>query len=178
MKAEMTTSPSTRTLPARILALILTLTLALSSASALAGFCSVSSSGLVFGAYQPITFPGKLQSNDATSSATISVSCGGITGAASYTIGLGPSSRGPGDGISTRYLYNSTHGGDAMAFNIYTDPNRTAIWGNNANLLNGEIGSGNSNLSHTVYGLIPAHQHNLMAGSYADTLTITLTYEP
>ncbi|MFT5644116.1 MAG: spore coat protein U-like protein [Janthinobacterium sp.] len=156
---------------------LLVLALALWSTNALAGFCSVSSSAMVFGAYQPIAFAGKLQSSNANSNATISVSCSGISSAASYTIGLGPSSQGPGNGISTRYL-NNTAGGAPMAYNIYTDPNRMTVWGNNMNVLNGEIASGNSNLSHTVYGVIPAGQNTLMKGNYVDTLTITLTYAP
>ena len=144
---------------------------------ALAG-CTVSSTGLAFGAYQPLTFAGKLTSSAVTSNASISVVCTGITGGGSYSIALGPSTTGS-DHISTRYLRNSL-GGDNMVFNVYTNASYSTVWGNGTmgSLIGGSIPVGDSNQSQTVYGKIPAGQNTLRAGSFSDSLTMTLTYNP
>ncbi len=144
-----------------------------------AGSCSVSSSGLAFGTYQPLTFPGKLTSNNVNSTATVSMVCTGISQGGSYSISLGAGTYGSGDRISTRYMNNASNGGDYMSYNIYTQATYLTVWGNTlGSLLEGSLATGNSNLSHTVYGRIPASQTTLKAGSFADSLTITVTYDP
>lgn len=141
--------------------------------------CSVSSSGLAFGTYQPLTFTGKLTSADVTSHASISIVCTGVVTGGGYTIALGPSTAGTGDRISTRYLANS-NGGDNMRFNVYTNATYTTVWGdgNVGGLLGGSIPAGDSNQSHAVYGKIPAGQNTLKAGSFTGSVTVTLTYNP
>lgn len=145
-----------------------------------AGACTVSSSGLAFGGYQPLTFAGKLTSSDKTSTATISVVCTAIAAGGSYSVALGAGSYGPGDRISTRYMNNATNGGATMAYNIFTNAGYTTVWGNGAigSLLNGSIPIGDSNQSHTVYGKAPGGQSTLKAGSYMDSATMTVTYNP
>ena len=144
-----------------------------------AGSCAVSSSGLAFGAYQPLTFAGKLTSAAVTSNASVSVVCIGIATVGSYSIALGPSTAGTGDRISTRFLVNSSGGGN-MAFNIYTSPSYTTVWGDGrvGSQIGGSIATGVSNQSLAVYGKIPAGQNTLGAGSYSVSLTMTLTYNP
>lgn len=149
---------------------------------ALLATCTVSTTPLVFGAYQPLTFSGKISSADKTSTATVTVACSGLLQLSSYTLSLGAGNYGLGDRISTRYLNNTTQSSDNMAFNVYTDVGYATVWGN------GAIGSqisgsaplvlGQSSQTHTAYGKIPAGQSSLKAGSYADTLNITLTYNP
>jgi spore coat protein U-like protein len=142
--------------------------------------CAVSSSGLAFGAYQPLTFPGKLTSSTVTSNASISVVCSGIVSGGSYTIALGPSTVGSGDRISTRYLANA-NGGDHMIFNVYREASYSTIWGDGVtagNVLAGTIPPGDSNQLHAVYGRIAASQNTLKAGSFSGSLTMTLTYNP
>lgn len=144
-----------------------------------AGSCTVSSSGLVFGAYQPLTFAGKLTSSAVTSNASISVVCTGITSGGAYSIALGPSTTGSGDRISMRYLSNNL-GGDDMVFNIYTNASYSTLWGNGTTggVVGGSIPAGDSNQTQSVYGRIPAGQYTLKAGSFTDSLTMTLTYNP
>lgn len=141
--------------------------------------CSVSSSGLAFGAYQPLTFAGTLTSTDVTSNGSISVVCTGIVTGGGYTLALGPSTAGTGDRISTRYLANSNGGGD-MRFNVYTNATYTTAWGdgNVGGLIGGSIAAGDSNQAHAIYGKIPAGQNTLKAGSFTGSLTVTLTYNP
>ena len=152
---------------------------AAASGMAFAG-CTVSSSGLAFGAYQPLTFPGKLTSSDVTSTAGISVVCTGIVTGGSLTVSLGAGSYGSGDRISTRYMGNIAKGGAYMGYNLYTDAGYATVWGNGTTgaLLNGSIPTGASDQSLTVYGRIPAGQNTLKAGNFSDTLTMTLTYNP
>jgi len=159
---------------------LLVVSLLFNASVALAGGCSVSSSGLSFGAYQPLTFAGKLTSTNVSSVATVSVVCSSIVAGGSYTISLGASNYGTGNRISSRYLNNIINGGTLMAFNVYTDTGYTTIWGDGSTgvLLNGSIAIGSSNLSITVYGNIPAGQSTLKAGSFSDSLTMTITYNP
>lgn len=160
--------------------LVLGMCLCAAASMAQAGTCTVSSSGLAFGAYQPLTFAGKLVSTNVNSTATVSVVCTDIATGGSYTISLGASNYGSGNRISTRYLNNTVNGGDSMAFNVYTDAGYTTVWGDGStgSLLNGTVATGNSNNSHTVYGNIPAGQNTLKAGNFSDSLTMTLTYNP
>jgi spore coat protein U-like protein len=147
---------------------------------ATAAGCTISSSGLAFGAYEPLTFPGKLASGAATSNATIGVTCTGIVNGGQYTITLGPSLAGAGDRISTRSLSNLA-GGPDMLFNVYLDPAYTAVWGDGITagaVVGGSIPPGDSNQSHTVYGRIPGGQNTLWAGQYSGSLTMTITYSP
>ena len=144
---------------------------------AFAAGCSISSSGLAFGLYQPFTFAGKRTSVDNVSDAVVSLACTGISGAGSYTIALGPSIAG--NSIYPRYLANS-NGGTPMVFNIYRDPGYSVIWGDGVtgDLLSGSIPAGDSFRQHTVYGRAPAGQSALKAGSFHGILNITVTYSP
>ena len=149
------------------------LLLVLAAAGQAQAGCSVSSSGLAFGTYQPLTFPGKLTSAPVTSSATVAVNCDQAGGALGYTLKLGPSLTG--NSINPRYMAN-TSGGDNMVFNIYTDPAYLTVWGDGSTgsiLTHGPL---NGSFQHTVYGRIPAGQYTLKAGSYASSLTITVVY--
>ena len=161
--------------------MVFALGLCLTAGSAVAaGACSVSSSGMAFGAYQPVTFPGKLASADKASTATLSVVCTGIATGGGYTISLGAGNYGPSDRISNRFLNNTVNGGAYMAFNVYTNATYLTVWGNGSigSVLGGSIPTGSSNQSHTVYGRIPAGQTTLKAGSFSDSLTMTITYTP
>jgi len=152
------------------------------TAQALLTTCTVSASGLAFGAYQPLTFAGKLTSVDRTSTATVTVVCRGLLSLGGYTISLGASSYGPGNRISTRYLNNTTSGGDYMAFNVFTEATYTTIWGDgtNGSRISGSapLILGQSTQTYTVYGKIPAGQNTLKAGSFSDSPIMTLTYNP
>ncbi len=146
----------------------------------LAGSCTVNSMGIAFGSYQPFGFPGKLSSTDRTSTASVTVSCVGIASPASYSIALGGSLHGAGNGIDVRYMLNTTQGGALMAYNLFTSATYGTVWGNGSigGLLGGSLPVGDSQQTHTVYGKVPAAQAALRAGSYADNVPMTLTYQP
>ncbi|MFT5644626.1 MAG: spore coat protein U-like protein [Janthinobacterium sp.] len=142
-----------------------------------AGSCTVASSALAFGAYQPLAMFGKLNSDAKNSSTTLSVTCSGAAG--SYAIGIGPGNPGAGDGISTRYMNNSS-GGDPMLFNIYTDATYMTVWGNGNTgaLVTRPVPANNGTDAVTAYGRIAGGQHTLKPGNYFATMTVTITYNP
>jgi len=142
-----------------------------------AGSCSVTSTGMAFGRYQPLFFAGKLASSDRISDATISVVCTAVATGGSYTISLGASA--PENSITPRYLTHEA-GGPGMAFNIYLDGTYTNVWGDGITgaVLSGNIPVGDSSQSHPVFGRVPAGQNQLRAGNYSGSLTMTVTYNP
>lgn len=139
--------------------------------------CTISSSGLAFGGYQPLTFAGKLTSADKTSDATISLSCTGIVTGGSYNIALGPST--VGNSMNPRYLANP-QGAANLAFNVYREGAHSTVWGDGTGggVIGGTIPLGDSTQSHTVYGKMPAGQNALRVGTYSGTLVMTVTYNP
>jgi spore coat protein U-like protein len=126
--------------------------------------CTVSSSGLSFGSFNPLI------ANTADSTGTITVSCLLL---ASYSIALSPGSSGT---YTSRHMAN---GSNHLEYNLYRDAGYSQIWGNgtggsytvNDSIL--IIGAKN----HTVYGRIPlSTQRGAMVGSYSDSITVTVTY--
>ncbi|MDB5886086.1 MAG: Spore coat domain protein [Polaromonas sp.] len=135
--------------------------------------CTVGSSGLAFGPYQPLTFAGKRNSADVTSTASVSVNCDLVNGLLGYTLKLGPSPAG--NSISPRYMGNPS-GGANMVFNVYTNATYSTIWGDGSTGSIISRGALNGNSVLTVYGKIPAGQNTLRAGSFSSALTVTLTF--
>lgn len=108
-----------------------------------------------------------------TANATITVSCVNPANDLDvFTIAL---SKGSSSTYSPRTL---TSGANTLNYNIFTTSGFASIWGDGTG---GSVtvnynGAGNPNsLSYTAYGRIPAGQY-VPAGSYADTITVTVTY--
>lgn len=159
----------------KVMVLPSALLLLLASAAQAHAACAVTTSGLAFGPYQPLSFAGKLVSADVTSTATISVTCDLVNGSLGYTLKLGPSP--VGNSIQPRFMGNLAGGGNPMEFNVYTDPTHSTVWGNG---FTGSLithGPLNGKFNHTVYGKVPARQNTLRAGSFSSSLTITVTYD-
>ena len=120
--------------------------------------CSVSTSGVAFGGYDPFA------TSHLDSAGTIAISC---DAAIPYTIALGT---GAGSHAS-RILLSGAH---QLGYNLYVDPARTMIWGDGTSGTS-DVSGNASNASHTVYGRVPARQ-NVHIGSYADHLLVTVTF--
>ncbi|MEQ1661077.1 MAG: spore coat U domain-containing protein [Thiobacillus sp.] len=140
---------------------------------ALAASCTLSLSGMTFGAYDVLT-PTAL---DTTS--TINVACTRTVSPnerVNYTL---TASVGSGASYASRSM---AQGVERLNYNLYRNAARSQIWGNGTggsqtitgthNLSNG---SPTRNRNHTLYGRIPALQ-NVAAGNYLDTLAITLIF--
>ena len=66
-------------------------------------------------------------------------------------------------------------GTGAVGYQLYSNATRTTVWGNTAGS-NTVAGSGTgATQNYTVYGLVPA-QTTPAAGTYQDTITVTVTY--
>ncbi|HEX4555599.1 MAG TPA: spore coat U domain-containing protein [Xanthobacteraceae bacterium] len=99
---------------------------------------------------------------------TIQVQC---TNTTPYTIGL-DAGLGSGATVAVRKM---TSGGATVNYTLYSDSGRTTVWGTTIGT-NTVAATGNGAAqSYTVYGRIPA-QTTPAPGSYADTVTVTVTY--
>jgi spore coat protein U-like protein len=140
--------------------------------------CTVSSPGLAFGPYQPLTLPGRIASAERAAVGTVTVSCSG-TGGGSYTIALGPSLAG--NSSNPRYLSNPM-GGPDLAFNLFLDPAYSVVWGDGTTggVLSGTVPTALPGTAppHTVYGRLPAGQARVRAGSFSGSMTMTIRYDP
>ncbi len=131
------------------------------SASVLSS-CGVTALPLAFGTYSPT------QSTNTTTTTTIAVTC---TNGTPYNIGMNAGG-GSGATVATRKM---TSGSNTLNYTLYSDSGYSTVWGNTIGT-NTTTGTG-SGLTQTitVYGSITALQA-VPAGSYADSVTVTLTY--
>lgn len=123
--------------------------------------CTVTATNLAFGTV------GILSANvDATS--TITVTC---TPNTAYKVGLNAGTA-SGSTVDNRLM---TNGSETMAFQLYSDAQRTQIWGDTVST-NTVGGSGTGQAKNiTVYGRIPP-QPTPQVGNYSTEITATITY--
>ena len=139
------------------------------------GSCTMSNTDLIFGAYDAIVANATA---DLTTTATISTTCtSGATGV--VTMGQGEHVFYCVNNDCHRRLANSEET-SFLRYNIYTDASYyfSAIWNNDVEEMRSVaqvVGSGVSQ-NLTVYGEISKNQKYAAAGSYNDTIMITLTY--
>ncbi|MFZ3081450.1 spore coat U domain-containing protein [Rhodoferax ferrireducens] len=132
--------------------------------------CSVTTSAVAFGTYDPTSASPK----DATGSATVTCTSG-----TTYSIALdaGAHESTPGDASTRRMLANTA---DYLPYTLYLDSGHTTIWGDGANGTSVNPSSGTftgdgTDQSYSVYGRIAAGQY-VAAGSYSDAVVTTVTY--
>lgn len=165
-----------------LLALFLLLPRAALASSNCSGNESVTAnvSGVAFGAYDVFA----AADTSGVGTVTVSASCRHNRRrryyTLTYTIALSPG----GSGSFRPRLMSS--GSARLQYNLYTDAGLTAIWGDGsggsrtvtATIMASCNRGGNrcrGQQTTAVYGSIPAGQ-NVAAGSYADTITVTVTY--
>ena len=127
-----------------------------------AAVCSVSAAGLNFGTYNP------KQPSPLDASAYISITC---TTGTPYLLGMD-------DGLN--YLSpwrRERNGGNSLNYQLYLDSGRSLVWGMTpgSSMMPG-TGTG-SPQNIPVYGRIPAFQEP-PDGSYSDTVSVTIEYQP
>jgi spore coat protein U-like protein len=127
------------------------------------GSCTVTTNPLAFGTVSTGT------SNAASASATLSVTC--PTGLA-YNIGLQSVNAGGSGGGGTM-----KSGTNNLAYNLYQNSADTTAWGNTVGT-NTVAATGNAAAqTQTVYGQVTQAAANAAtAGSYTDTVTVTVFY--
>lgn len=146
----------------------------LACADARALDCSVSVTGVAFGAYDPLT------TTPTTSTGNVRVRCvhvGGGATRANYTIGLST-------GSSNNYALRTMRSGNSLLnYNLFNSATYAQVWGNGtggsvrvANSLIVNPGNFAQNVvNHPIYGRIPAQQA-ADAGQYTDTILVTMTF--
>lgn len=118
-----------------------------------ANACSVVATDLAFGAYDPFSATPK------DGSSTITVTC---TNGASYAVAI--------QGGPTGRSMTRTGGGATMTYGLFSDTGRTTGFS-----LAAQPGTGAA-VAHNVYGRIPSGQTSVLAGNYAETVTVNVTY--
>jgi len=135
--------------------------------------CTVSATTVAFGVYNPLNAAPTVSTSSVTASCTL-VSGGNTTVniVSSYSTGSS----------GTYAARTMMSGANQLSYNLYFDAAYTQIRGNGTggsqtggatfNLTNG---SRTQSTTSTIYGRAPAGQ-DVAAGSYSDTITVTLTY--
>lgn len=128
--------------------------------STVQAYCTVSATSLAFG-----TYAGALLN----STSTITATC---TNTTPYKIGL---NAGTATGATVTNRSMTGPGAALLHYSLFSDSGHTTNWGNTLGVDTvSKTGSGTAQ-ALTVYGQVPAGQY-VTPGSYADTITVTLTY--
>ncbi len=145
----------------------------LSVTASVAANCTIATTAVAFGAYDPVgtnlgaalnaPVPGKVSVNCTVgSSATVTLGQGGNVGAASTDI---DPNRRMTDGAGTPHF---------LSYTLFSDAGLTTEWGNTVGTGVAHVGTGTST-DLPVYGTIPAAQ-NVPVGSYSDSVLATVTF--
>ncbi|WP_209349086.1 spore coat U domain-containing protein [Pontixanthobacter sp. CEM42] len=126
--------------------------------------CTVTASPMAFGTLTT------LGTANIDSSATIALAC---TPDAAYDVSL---DLGLNAGVGTqRELVNGADTTQRIPYNLFQDAARSTAWGTGAgNTVAGTATGGVATL--TAYGRIPASASAVTAGSYSDSVTVTVTF--
>ncbi len=150
----------------KVMCCIVVLTVLFFSSSAYAA-CTVSATPVSFGSYDVFS-PGPLDTTG-----TITIDCDDKP-PPRVTISIGQSMYS--GGFDPRAMQLTT-GSELLFYNLYTDSNRTTIWGDgsgNTMTVQGKV-KNKKPLISTVYGRVLPLQ-NVEAGAYNETLTITVVW--
>ncbi|HYI48983.1 MAG TPA: spore coat U domain-containing protein [Allosphingosinicella sp.] len=126
--------------------------------------CTVSTSPLAFGDVDSTS------ASDVDAAGGLSITCTNGSGwTASADVGSGS-----GASFANRRM---TSGANLLNYNIYTTAARTVVWGDGtgSTATIGGTGSGSAQ-AVTVYGRVAGGQTSVPIGSYADTVSVTVTY--
>src|SRR5690348_7941626 len=133
--------------------------------------CTISTSALAFGAYDPISgaaVPG---------TGTVTTACTSDVAAPYLTLGEGanPASGSTPD-APLRQLSDNAVTPHYLAYNIFLLSDHATVWGNTGTT--GQTGHAGDGTDHdlTTFGLIAASQHTAPAGNYTDTVVATVTF--
>lgn len=115
----------------------------------------------------PLDFGTANFASDLDGATTLAVTC---TDDAAYTVSLDA-----GDGVgATTAVRKLTSGSNTVNYALYKDAGRTEVFGASGGDTLAGTGTGAAQTVN-VYGRVPSGQ-SVPAGSYADTVTVTLTY--
>ena len=133
--------------------------------------CTIETADIAFGAYDAINTHA---STALTAQGSVTTTCtldlvatvmiGQGLGASEDSTDTAPLRQMAGDGV-----------GDYLGYNVYSDAGLTSVWTNEIDSGIDTTGTGEE-VAMTVYGAIAAGQTGAPAGSYSDTLVVTVDY--
>lgn len=129
--------------------------------------CTVSATPVTFGSYNVFS------ASPLDTTGTVTVNCN-ESPPPTVTISIGPS---PNSGGFNPRSMKLTAGSELLLYNLYTDNNRTYIWGDgsgNTRTVTKKVFKGSPSVN-TIYGRIPPIQ-DVSAGPYSETLTVTIVW--
>lgn len=124
--------------------------------------CSATAVAVAHGAYNPKA----TGADNATGSITVTCNPN-----AAFSIAL---SDGGGTGYANRRMLR-TPAGYQLNYQLYSNSGRTTVWGDGTGGTSTVSYTSRASATATVYGQVPALQ-NVGAGSYSDTVVVTITY--
>jgi spore coat protein U-like protein len=146
-----------------------TATANLAVSASVAANCTISTSALAFGAYDPISAN---QSSPLLGTGGVTVVCTtGSTVNVTLDQGQSPASA---SSNSAPLRQMSDGAADLLAYVLYQDSAHNTPWGNTSGTGPSPVGTGAAQ-SLVVYGSVAAGQ-NVPAGTYTDTVTATVTF--
>jgi spore coat protein U-like protein len=136
--------------------------------------CTVSTTGVAFGVYDPVATAATTAAGNLTVRCTYT---GGGASRANYTAALSTG------GSATYAQRQMRAGGAILNYNLFDGASYTRIWGNGTagtGVIAGSllVNPGSNRVAeafHPIYGNIPAQQ-SAAIGSYTDTILVTLTF--
>jgi spore coat protein U-like protein len=130
--------------------------------------CTISTTAVAFGAYDPIVANAAADLDNAGS---VSVTC---TSGASTKVTLGQGSNADALSSDAAPIRNMKSGANLLSYALYSDSGRATAWGNDAATGVSHTGTGTAT-SLSVYGRVVKAQ-NVPAGTYADIVVATVTF--
>lgn len=135
----------------------------------IASNCTISTTAVAFGAYDPIVAN---KSTALTSNGKVTTVCTNGS-AVKVTLGQGLNAdTGSTDAIPLRQLAS---GANRLSYFLYSDLGLTTVWGNTDATGKADTGTGIAS-ELTVYGRMPANQNKPVGADYADTVVATVTF--
>jgi spore coat protein U domain-containing protein, fimbrial subunit CupE1/2/3/6 len=126
--------------------------------------CSITTTAVAFGSYDPVV-ANATTPLDGTGSVVVTCTKGA---GSRIDLGLGGNAAG-----SVRQMLGGT---DLLTYELYTDTGRSTVWGSGAGAGQTIAAAPNKNpRTFTVYGRVPAGQ-DVGAASYADTVVATINF--
>lgn len=127
--------------------------------------CTVAATPMAFGA------PTAIGGANIDTTSTITLAC---TNGATYDVAL---DNGLNSASGQRYMSNGAATPTKIPYNVYKDAARSQAWGSTTGTNTAAGTAGVSGLvSLVAYGRIPASATSVGAGSYTDTVTVTVTF--
>ena len=142
-----------------------TQTAALAVSATVANNCTISTAPVAFGSYDPVDV-NAAANLDGAGTVTIACTKGSTT---PIDLDLGANEDG-----TTRRMVSA---GNFLTYELYTDATRADVWGTGVDGQTPPAAPNKNARAFTVYGRVPSGQ-DVPAGSYADSITATVNFEP